>query len=50
MTALQLAVVILAFIVGALVGHALTLRFMVGFVDREYYRTKRHHRRLTDKP
>ncbi len=50
MTAIQLAVVILAFIVGALVGHVLTLRYMVGFVDREYDRTRRHHRRLTDKP
>ena len=50
MTALQLAVVILAFIAGVIAGHALTLRYMVGFVDREYDRTRRHHRRLTDKP
>ena len=48
MTAIQIAVVILAFIVGALAGYILTMRYMLSFVGREYEKTKGHHRRLTD--
>lgn len=46
----QIAVIILAAIVGALVGYILTMRFMIVFINREHDKTQGHHRRLTDKP
>lgn len=50
MTAIQIAVIVLAALAGALAGYILTMRYMVGFISREYEKTKGHHRRLTDKP
>ena len=49
MTAIQIAVVILAFIVGTLIGHVLTMRYMIKFIGREHDKTQRHCRRLTDR-
>lgn len=48
MTTIQIAVIILAVIAGALTGYILTMRYMIGFVGREYEKTNGHHRRLTD--
>ncbi len=48
MTAIQIAVIVLAVVAGTLAGYILTMRYMVGFVSREYEKTKGHHRRMTD--
>ncbi len=50
MTMIQISVIIMAAVVGALAGYILTMRYMLAFVSREHAKTQRHHRRLTDKP
>ena len=45
----QIAVILLAAIIGTLIGYILTMRYMIGFVNREHDKTKGHHRRLTDR-
>ena len=49
MTALQIAVIVLAAVVGALVAYILTMRYMLAFIGREHDKTRGHHRRMTDR-
>ena len=49
MTMIQIAVIALAAVVGALTGYVLTMRYMLAFIGREYEKTKGHHRRMTDR-
>ena len=49
MTTIQIAVIVLATIVGALAGYVLTMRHMLAFIGREHDKTQGHHRRLTDR-
>ena len=48
MTTIQISVIALAVVSGALVGYILTMRYMLAFVGREHDKTQGHHRRLTD--
>ena len=48
MTTIQIAVIVMAVVSGTLAGYVLTMRHMVGFIGREYEKTKGHHRRMTD--
>ena len=49
MTTIQIAVIVLAAIVGTLAGYILTMRYMLAFIGREHDKTQGHHRRLTDR-
>ena len=49
MTTIQIAVIVLAVVSGALIGYILTMRYMLAFIGREHDKTQGHHRRMTDR-